>query len=298
MCITSYAAGSDYTLSQKGEGSGIVISKDGYIATNSHVVSDSKNTGVMITLSDGRQFLGTIIGIDKKTDLAVIKVAADDLTPAEFADSDKLFVGQEAYALGNPGGAKFSNSLTKGTISAINRLISANSYIKYIQTDAAINPGNSGGALINDNGQVIGMNTAKLVGTDYEGMGFAIPGNKVAEIVNILIKYGYVNNRGTLGIEATTCDLFESKKRNVPQGVIISKISTDSPLRSTSALESDIITGINGTTIRSFSEFVDELNKYRPGDTVNLTLFRPAKKKKKKSYSINVDVVLKEDTGE
>ncbi len=298
VCITCFTAGSDYVLTQDSSGSGIVISADGYIATNSHVVNDSKNTGVMVTLSNGEQYLGTIIGIDTKTDLAVIKIDANNLTPAEFCNSDSVYVGQNAYALGNPGGSKFSNSLTSGTISAVNRLLSVSSYVRYIQTDAAINPGNSGGALINDDGQIIGINTAKLVGTDYEGMGFAIPSNKVAEIVNLLIKYGYVNNRGTLGITCKECSLYESKSRNVPQGMIITNINDESPLADTNVLVNDIIIGVNGTTITGFSDYVDIVDEFLPGDTVTLTIFRTSTKSSSHAYTFDVDVVLMEDTGE
>lgn len=298
VCITSYEAGTDYTLTESGEGSGIIISSDGYIATNSHVVDDSKDTGVMVTLSTGEQYLGTIIGIDTKTDLAVLKIDADNLTEAAFADSDNLVVGQEAYAIGNPGGAAFSNSLTKGAVSALNRVLSSNRYVKYIQTDAAINPGNSGGALINEHGQVIGMNTAKLVGTDYEGMGFAIPSNTVADIVNKLIKYGYVNDRGTLGIEGTTCTLYASKTNNIPQGMIITKINRQSPLYGTIAKEKDIITAVNGETVKDATEFVDQMKQYKPGDKVTLTLFRSSENTSGKPYSYNIDAVLIDDRGE
>lgn len=297
VCITSYESGTDYALTESGEGSGIIISSDGYIATNSHVVNDDKNTGVMITLNTGKQYLGTIIGIDKKTDLAVIKIDAKNLTAADFANSDKLIVGQDVYAIGNPGGSAFSNSLTKGAVSALNRVLSSNVYVKYVQTDAAINPGNSGGALINEYGQVVGMNTSKLVGTDYEGMGFAIPSNTVAQIVNKIIKYGYVNDRGTLGIEGTTCTLYASKANNIPQGMIITKINSNSPLYSTQAKEKDIITAINGKTVLSSTEFIDQMKKYKPGDKVSLTLFRASENSSGKPYSYTLDVVLISDTG-
>jgi serine protease Do len=282
-------------VNHSGEGSGIIISDDGYIATNSHVVNDNTGTGVVITLSGGEQYLGTIIGIDKKTDIAVIKISAENLSSADFANSDTLFVGQDVYAIGNPGGSAFSNSLTKGTVSAVNRILSTNGYVKYIQTDAAINPGNSGGALVNDAGQVIGMNTSKLVATDYEGMGFSIPSNKVVEIVNKLIKYGYVNDRGTLGIEGTTCNLYQSRKNNVPQGMVITKINSYSPLSNTQAKEKDIITEVNGVTVKSSYEFIDQLSKYKPGDKVTLKLFRAAATMADISYSFEVQVELIDD---
>ncbi len=291
VCITSYEAGKDYILNKNGVGSGIIITTDGYIATNSHVVDDRKDTGVMITLTNGEQYLGTIIGIDKKTDLAVIKIDADNLTPAVFADSNALYVGQDAYAIGNPGGAKYSNSLTKGTISALNRVLS-DGYVKYIQTDAAINPGNSGGALIDDEGSVIGMNTIKIVGTNYEGMGFAIPSDQVIDIINKLIKYGYVNDRGTLRIEGTNCTLYQSKTKNIPQGIIITKISSESPLYTTGVKEKDIITAINGTVVKDFTGFVDEMNTFKPGDEVTLTIFRVPEDNKIEPFSFDVTVTL------
>ena len=295
VCITSYEAGTDVTVTENGEGSGIIITADGYIATNSHVVNDSTTTGVMITLNDGSQYLGTIIGIDKKTDLAVIKIDAEDLSPAEFSDSDKLYVGQPAYAIGNPGGSAFSNSLTTGSISALNRILYTNSYVKYIQTDAAINPGNSGGALIDQNGSVVGMNTAKLVATDYESMGFAIPSNDVVSVVNKLIKYGYVNDRGTLGIEGATSTLYNAKMNGVPQGMILTKIESYSPLAKTNVREQDIITMVNGKTITNVNEFTDIMKDYKPGDSVTLTLFRPSSRSISETFSYNVTVKLISD---
>ena len=291
VCITSYEAGKDYVLNTNGVGSGIIITSDGYIATNSHVVGDDKNTGVMITLTNGEQYLGAIIGIDKKTDLAVIKINADDLVPAVFADSKTLYVGQDAYAIGNPGGEKYSNSLTKGTISALNRVLS-DGYVKYIQTDAAINPGNSGGALIDEDGCVIGMNTVKIVGTNYEGMGFAIPSSQVIDIINKLIKYGYVNDRGTLRIEGTNCTLYQSKIKNIPQGIIITKIMPESPLYSTGVKEKDMITAINGTVIKDFTSFIDELSTFKPGDEVTLTIFRVPEDNRYSPFSFDITISL------
>jgi len=289
--ITSFEAGTDYAVTKSGEGSGIIITSDGYIATNSHVIDDSTKTGTMIALSDGSQYLGTIIGIDKKTDLAVVKIDAKDLKAAQFADSSEIYVGQDAFAIGSPGGSKFSNSLTKGTVSALNRVVSGG-YVRYIQTDAAINPGNSGGALINSNGQVIGMNTLKLVDTDYEGMGFAIPSNQVIEIVNELIRYGSIKSRGTLGIDGKNCTLYDSKIKNIPQGVIITSIGSDSALFTTPAKENDIITAVNGVTVRDFTELVDELKKFKPGDEVSLTLFRVHEKNSEPPSSFDVTVTL------
>ena len=296
VCVTSYKSGQDFVLNKIGDGSGIIISGDGYIATNSHVVDDDISTGVLVTVYDGTQYLGTIIGVDKKTDLAVLKIDAKGLAAAEFADSDKLYVGQEVYAIGSPGGSNFTNSLTKGTVSATNRILSSNAYIKYIQTDAAINPGNSGGPLINESGQVIGMNTSKIITTSYEGMGFSIPSNKVAEIINKLIKYGYINDRGTLAIEGVTCNLYESKSKNVPMGMVITKIEETSPLYLSKALEQDIITAVNGERVRSSAEFIDKMSSFKPGDTITLTLFRAASGVNTTEFSYDLSVTLIEDS--
>ncbi len=294
--ITSYRAGSDVTITRDGEGSGIILTEDGYIATNSHVVNDSKDTGVMVTLPSGGQHLGTIIGIDKKTDIAVIKINAQDLKAATFADSDSLIIGQTAYAIGNPGGLEFSNSLTQGTISALERSLSSNGYVRYIQTDAAINPGNSGGALVNEYGQVVGMNTAKIVGTDYEGMGFSIPSNQVLEIVNKLIKYGYVNDRATLGIEGKTCSLYTSKTTGVPQGMILTNIKTESPLFKTSAITGDIIIQIDNTKITSSTDVIDTLKNYKPDDQITITLYRPKENSPTGAYEYTLTVTLIPET--
>ena len=298
VCITSYKSGGDFVLDTSGEGSGIVVTENGYIATNSHVVNDSKKTGVLVTFPDEKQYLATIIGIDKKTDLAILKINASGLHPVQFADSDELTVGQESFAIGNPGGADFSNSLTKGTISALNRILGGSGYVRYIQTDAAINPGNSGGALINEYGQVIGMNTAKIVATDFEGMGFAIPSNTVIEIVNNLIRYGCVKDRGTLNISIKSCNLYMSKVNNVPRGVLITEILSKSPLLETDAANGDIIISVNGHEIQDSIEFIDEIKKYHPDDIVTLKLYRPDLYNKGRGYSFDVKVKLIADTGQ
>lgn len=295
VCITSYEGGKDYVLDAIGEGSGIILTEDGYIATNSHVVDDSKATGVMVTLFDEREFLGTVIGVDVKTDLAVLKIDAEGLTPAKFADSDKASVGQDVFAIGNPGGIDFLNSLTTGTLSAVNRLLSSG-YIKYIQTDAAINPGNSGGALVDEYGRVIGMNTAKIVASGYDNMGFAIPSNDIIEIINKLIKYGKVIDRGTLMVSVKDCTLYMSKSNSIPQGVIIYTIQSGSPLKKTQVQENDIITSINDVKVTSSVELIDELKKYKPDDTVKLTLYRVGNGNYSKSYSFDVNVKLVSDS--
>lgn len=297
--IISYPAGTDYTITESGEGSGIIISSDGYIATNSHVIDDSKDTGILVKLSTKEEYIGAVVGFDKRTDLAVIKIDAKNLPVAEFADSENVAIGQDAYAIGNPGGLQFSNSLTKGTVSAVNRTISSSNAVKYIQTDAAINPGNSGGALINSYGQIIGINTSKLVAEEYEGMGFAIPSNTVISIVNNIIKNGYVKGRALLGITATEWTSYAAKKNDTPTGIKIETLSEKNAFQGSSVMVNDIITEIDGTTITNLSSLFDEIDKHNPGDKVTIKLFRMKEySPDKKAFSYSVTVTLLEDTGQ
>ncbi len=297
--IISYPAGTDYTITESGEGSGIIISEDGYIATNSHVVDNSTDTGILVKLSTGEEYIGAVAGIDKRTDLAVVKIDAADLDVAEFADSDKVSIGQDAYAIGNPGGLQFSNSLTKGTVSATNRAISSSDPVKYIQTDAAINPGNSGGALINSYGQIIGINTSKLVAEEYEGMGFAIPSNTVINIVNNIIRNGYVKGRAYLGITCSEWTTYAAKKNDTPTGVKIESLSGTNAFKNTAVSVGDLITEIDGQKITSVSSLFDVIDYYKPGDKIKVSLFRPKDySENKKAYSFTVTITLLEDTGQ
>lgn len=297
--IIAYPAGTDYTITESSEGSGIIINSDGYIATNSHVINDSKDTGVLVKLSTNEEYIGAVVGFDKRTDLAVIKIDAKNLPAAKFANSDSVTIGQNAYAIGNPGGLQFSNSLTRGTISAINRTISSNSAVKYIQTDAAINPGNSGGALINSYSQIIGINTSKLVSEEYEGMGFAIPSNTVISIVNNIIRNGYVKGRAYLGITASEWSTYAAKKNDTPVGVKIESLSSENVFSGTDVQAGDIITEIGGKTVKNLSSMFDAIDEYKPGDRVNIKLFRLKNYDSDgKAKSFSVSVVLLEDTGQ
>lgn len=183
-------------LSPAGEGSGIILSEDGYIVTNQHVISGADRLSVVT--SDGTSYEAELIGEDSQTDLAVIKVNTEDkLTPAEFGSSDDLQVTDQVLAIGNPGGLQFNSSVTIGYVSALNRPVTNGEtgfVVNCIQTDAAINPGNSGGALVDLNGLVVGINSSKIAATEYEGMGFAIPSTVVQPIVSDLIEYGYVRD--------------------------------------------------------------------------------------------------------
>ena len=281
-----------------GEGTGIIVDKDGYIVTNSHVIGDSKTLyDVYVSLSDDEQYEARIVGFDAKTDLAVLKIKPDgELTPATFADSEQISVGQDVIALGNPGGSEYSNSLTKGIISAVNRSVSTYSYVNYIQTDAAINPGNSGGPLANLYGQVIGINTIKIVDEEYEGMGFAIPSNTVKKICDDLITLGYVSNRVRIGITGQEISTAMASSYNMPSGILIVGFSSDSPFKETDAKENDIITAFDGEEIHSFSELYKQLDKHSPGDEVTVTLYRQDSNQNGKTFDVRIKLLA--DLGE
>ena len=273
--IIVYAGQVGDEAAKEGTGSGIILSEDGYVLTNSHVISDSKDVGVEVITSDGRSYEAAVVGFDIRTDLAVVKIDETGLSPVHFVNSDQVEVGQDAIAVGSPGGVEYSHSLTRGCVSALNRTVSSNGLVHYIQTDAAINPGNSGGPLLNSAGQVMGINTIKVVNTEYEGMGFAIPSNTAIEIANDLISLGYVSNRVRLGVEVSnyTPSIYSGEASS---GVMIRKITDDSPLNGTQIEAGDVITAINGEKVNNIQSLFSEMGKYAPGDTVTLTILRPA----------------------
>ncbi len=279
-----------------GSGSGIILTEDGYIATNSHVVNDSRNTLTEVILNNGKSYIAKIVGIDVRTDLAVLKIDEKGLTPAEFVNSDQIEVGQDAIAVGSPGGMKYSNSLTRGCVSALNRTVKSNALVPYIQTDAAINPGNSGGPLLNSAGQVMGINTIKIANSDYEGMGFAIPTNTVLSIVRDIMKQGYVSGRVRIGISGVTVSSLTAPAGS-PSGVRVVGITDDSPLLNTKLQVDDIITAVNGEKIDGMSALFSELGKYQPGDEITLSCARQPMSSTKSEF-FEVKIVLMADNGE
>lgn len=264
-------------LSPAGEGSGIIISEDGYIVTNHHVISGADRLSVVT--SDGTSYEAELIGEDSQTDLAVIKVNTDDkLTPAEFGSSDDLQVTDQVLAIGNPGGLQFNSSVTIGYVSALNRPVTNSDtgfVVNCIQTDAAINPGNSGGALVNLDGLVVGINSSKIAATEYEGMGFAIPSTVVQPIVSDLIDYGYVRDRAMLGV---TAGEYVNRARasfyGLPQGYCVGEPITDSA-KASGIRAYDIITAIDDTQVVAESTISSYLATKKPGDKVTLTVERP-----------------------
>lgn len=262
-------------------GSGIVMSDDGYIVTNNHVTEDKDK--FVVTLSDGSELNASLVAGDADTDVAVLKAETNGrkLTVPEFGDSDALKPGEAAYAIGTPTAYRLTNTITTGSISAINRNITINDKVMtLIQTDAAINSGNSGGALVNKYGQVVGITNAKLSSNvfssnaSYEGLGFAIPINTAKTIVDELMTNGYVAGRPSIGISGSEISEATAQYNDVPQGVLIQSIDSRAKAYSQGLEVRDIITGINGKTITTMNEINEEKNKFKAGDTVTLTVYR------------------------
>ncbi|MBR6107265.1 MAG: trypsin-like peptidase domain-containing protein [Oscillospiraceae bacterium] len=283
-------------------GSGIVMSSDGYIVTNAHVIYDieseyqmGKATAVSVVMGENHEeeYEAEIVGYDIQTDLAVLKIDAEGLTPAEFGNSDDLKVGELVVAIGNPLGFELYGTTTCGIVSAKNREVELeDKTMTLIQTDAAINSGNSGGMLLNSYGQVIGINSMKM-GSSYgeasvEGLGFAIPINDAAEIIKSLITDGYVTGRPQLGITGTTITEEQAEFYHIPQGVYVYSVSENSasPLQ-----QGDIITAIDGTEITTMEELNEQKNLHKAGETVTLRISRNGE-------SMEVPVTLQESRQE
>ena len=274
---------STHSSTATASGSGVIISEDGYILTNNHVVSSSSSssfyqmseaTKITVKLyNDSTEYEAEIIGTDELTDLAVIKINKNGLTPAELGDSNTLKIGEFVMALGNPLGLDFSVSC--GVVSALDREITDTDGKKYklIQTDAAINSGNSGGALVNSQGQIIGLNTLKMSGSGIEGMGFAIPINSTVSIYNDLIKYNKVK-RPYIGIGTIDVDEQSASYYHLPVGIYVKSISDFSPAQKADLRIGDVITKINDVSVSTTNELNDQKNKYSIGDTINLTITR------------------------
>lgn len=256
-----------------GSGSGIIISSDGYIVTNNHVIDNA--TEVTVTLSNGIQYNAKLVATDTKTDIAVIKIEATGLPEATLGDSDAVLVGDRAFALGNPLGMDLSSSFTGGFISGVNRKLDIEGEdSNFIQTDAAINPGNSGGALVNAYGEVIGINTIKYSGESVEGIGFAIPINEAKEIADQLLNKGYVS-RPQIGITISTVTEAVKEYYNFADtGVYVGSVETFSGAERAGLKPGDIITHVNGTRVNTIEELEEIKNQYKAGDTLKFTVNR------------------------
>ncbi len=260
-------------ITQDTSGSGLIVTSDGYIVTNNHVVEGQK--GLTVYLSDGRALPAKVIGTDPKTDLAVIKIDATGLPTGVFGNSDQLKPGELAVAIGNPLGMDFSRTVTSGVVSGLNRVvdISEEASVRLIQTDAVINPGNSGGPLVNARGEVIGLTSLKLVTTNVEGMGFAIPSNMVSRVANEIIATGTVK-RAQIGVTlADASQAAQQYKLSVNYGAYVKEVS-GSPAQKAGIKQGDVIVSLDGTTVSTVSTLRALLAEKAPGDKVTLKVMR------------------------
>lgn len=269
------------------EGSGVIISKNGYIMTNYHVVqyADPRNSNqqrvtLEVFLPDKRQAQAKFIGGDPLNDLAVIQINLKNLPVADLGDSSRLKVGELAVAIGNPLGLEFAGSVTTGVISALNRTVSIEDRtLNLIQTDAAINPGNSGGALVNSEGKVIGINTIKISVSGVEGLGFAIPVNDAKPIVSQLIKYGYVKGRPLIGISGQEITEAMARYYHFPVGIYIVSVSPGSGAAKAGIRKKDIMISLAGKKVETMQEVNQIKRAFKAGDTVNTVIVRKKQKK-------------------
>lgn len=266
-----------------GEGSGVIYSKDGYIITNYHVIKEAvtypTNSKIEVFLNNPstEPYNATVVGYNISADLAVIKIEASKLTPIEIADSDQLKIGQYVITIGAPGGLEFMGSVTYGIISGLDRVVSSDSDIKLIQTDAAINPGNSGGALVNTKGELVGINSSKIASVEFEGMGFAIPSNTAVEICKTIIEKGN-SPEPYLGISVSEKYTAEVLKRyNMPVGAVIASVAEGSPAAAVGLRAYDIITKFEDTEITEYNVLQKLVSNSKPGQKVTLTVYRNGK---------------------
>lgn len=291
LCYSGDVPDQADTTTASSQGSGIIFSQDGYVITNAHVIGNSKTAyAIRVVTSDGKVYKAGVVGYDSRTDIAVLKMDdAKGLTPATFGDSSQLEVGQDIIVVGNPGGLDYQNTTTKGVISALDRKLSTSSLTKYIQTDAAINPGNSGGPLVNYYGQVVGITTSKIVSETYEGMGFAIPSQTVKNIVDTLVKNGYVEGRVKIGISGIAVTSEQASNYNIPQGIYVQSIVSGGPCDGTDLKQGDVITEVDGETITSFADVYAILETHKPGDKIKVKYYSSS------SGDGEVEITLQED---
>ena len=288
--ITTEVASTDSRFRQyitEGAGSGVIISADGYIVTNNHVIDGAQK--ITVKLKNGQSFEGKLLSTDSKTDIALVKIEATGLTTAVFGDSDSLQVGECAIAIGNPLG-ELGGTVTEGIISSLNRDISIDGEtMNLLQTNAAINPGNSGGGLFNSDGELIGLVVAKSSGTGIEGLGFAIPSNEVKNVTQELNTYGYV--RGRVDLQMTLVDVTTMQQAimyGVPDtGVYISKVNSGSAAESAGFKQADRIIAVNSQSVSSATDFQAIEDKLTVGENAKFTIVR-------NGQQIDIDLTLQE----
>ncbi len=274
---------SDDDYVQSGLGSGVIVSADGYIVTNNHVIDGAEKLEIL--LNDNSTYEARVIGTDPATDLALIKIDAKDLSPIIFGDSETVKIGEWVLAVGNPFG--FNSTVTAGIVSAKARSLGANSQSgnlgieSFIQTDAALNPGNSGGALVNLKGELIGINSAIYSNTgSYSGFSFAIPTTIVKKVITDLRQYGTVQ-RAVLGCTVTELDAKLAKENDVTatkSGLLVHDVTARSTAKELGLQSGDVIVAINNVSVKNRAELVEQLNKFRPGEKITVTYYRDNKK--------------------
>ena len=292
-CETEYTDWFWGTSTHPSSGSGVIINEDGYVVTNNHVIENASK--VSVTLISGETFDAKLVGRDSRTDLAVIKIDADiPLSYATIGDSSKLRVGDSVIAIGNPLGEEFAGSATKGIISATNRTVNiSEKTLTVLQTDAAINSGNSGGALVNMNGEVIGINTAKIADGSVEGMGFSIPSNEFLPVINDLMENGHVTGRPLIGITGRAITEQLSAQYGYPVGVYVVEVAPFSGAEDAGIRNKDVIIEVNGKKVETIDDINVIRNEHKAGETIKMKVYRMSEDK-----TFEVDVVLGEDTGE
>ncbi len=294
VSIEIYEKGKAFT--PVSQGSGIILTENGYIITNAHVIENATRA-IKVILNNKQEYEAKIVGFDKKTDLAVIKINKTGLVAADFGDSSQLEIGEEIVALGSPAG--LYSSLTRGVVSGLNRKIKTeanNTEMDCIQIDAAINPGNSGGALVNMYGQVVGINTSKIMLESYDGIGFAISINEARPILEKLIADGYIKDRVKIGISFYELTEATAEINKTKPGLYIRSIDKDCDIAKTELRENDIITHIDGAPVVYRSDVDNVMKGKKPGDTVKAKVYRKTDSGDEKTFEIKFK--LMEDTSQ
>ena len=273
-------------LTLAAEGSGIVYTEDGYIITNAHVVENSSL--LKVVLNNEEVYEAKLIGSDADTDLALLKIEATGLTPIEIGDYDALAVGDFVMAVGNPGGMEFSSSVTFGIVSAKDRPmdIDGGYTMNTIQTDAAINPGNSGGALVNMDGKLVGINSAKYVATGYEGLGFSITVEEALPIIESLKEYGEVKGRSRLGVTGMIIDELVANRYGLTPGFYVNEVTN---ANAGTLKAGDVITAVDGAEVTSESDIKNALQKKQAGDSVTIKYWRSGAQQETQLVLISAD---------
>ena len=267
----------------EGAGSGVIISEDGYILTNNHVIEGQSS--IKVTTSDGQEYDATVVGADDKTDIAVLKIEASGLTPAVIGDSDSLVVGETAVAVGNPLG-ELGGTVTDGIISALDREVTVEGKnMTLLQTSAAVSPGNSGGGLFNEKGELVGIVNAKSGGDNVEGIGFAVPINTAMEVAEQLIANGYVSGRPAMGIQVIAItDLQTAMQAGVSQlGVYVQSVDPGSAAEQAGLQVGDLFVSVDGTAVPTTSDVTAVLDEHQVGDVIEVQVVRD-----KQVLSLNV----------